>query len=198
MHIIQSSVLRSNRVSLLLNIIFGLFLSGLTFIVGYVPAILWWNKYALLISAIWTFGLIGIGMIIGLKGLYNEWRTFELPWEINSVGSYVANRELMKVTGMAFVISEIIMASSMAFCRSIRCVYKMKLLSDANFDDIYKIVSQLQDFANNGRRFVALSEVDSLNKAIIPLLVNDVIWYKKENNEFKIGINRVYDNVKMG
>ena len=148
-----------------------------------------------MIAVIWTLSLIGIGIVIKWRGMYDEWRTMELSWDINSVGSYVAHRELLKVTGTAFVVSEIIMAASSCILKAFEVLYKKAALAKVSDESIRTALSPFDLAAISGKRFLPISSIDLTHKALKVLVITGVLWYKKENNTVFFGQNRKFDGL---
>lgn len=135
--------------------------------------------------------LFAIGYFKNVSGKADEWRSYQAPFEPNTVSGYAVNREITKVTGIAFLIDELVMGSSAQLVKAIEKSHIIRALRAANRQECAELVSTLQALGTSPR-FHSLATVEASTDVLPPLSAADIVWIKPE--EGTIGLNRRYDN----
>lgn len=183
------------RGSLIANAIGAVLLTAVMFAIAWVAAFLFDHRRALLYAIIAVAVLMLIGLITHLRGWRKEGEAFGSQWDADSVGTYVSQREVLKVTGPAYVINEIVMAASacvVSVLRNASLIRQLKAHEPQAYD---AIVGPLRKNAVTGNRFVpVVSRAKDLDFDLLkPLLQSDIVWVKSEKGVAMIGLNREYD-----
>jgi hypothetical protein len=184
------------KTDIVLNVIGAILSFLLIYAISFVAIFLINHKYA-------AIGAIGVVVAFGLIGYFSHPKSrdddgsiIDCPWDIDTIGAYVANREILKVTGPAYIINEVVMAGSSCLRKIMHSFRMIKLVRGFNESEHGSIVRKLKAFANADNRFNKVTDVSSDFVAIKPLILSEVIWVKKQNGQVLIGLNRDYDKIK--
>ena len=193
---IPRKVIKKYRYSIFLNALAFALLTSLIFSIAYVGALMAFYNMALILAAAATGLVLLIGIIYQIRGCHDEARTVALPWEATSVGSYLARRELLKVTGAAYVINEIAMSASGCILTIFKKANLIRHLNAFTPDQYKETLMPLILRAKAGERFIPVSEIAGQMdfQRIKLLILTEIVWAKNDDGVVKVGVNREYDN----
>jgi hypothetical protein len=164
--------------------VIALFVFGLA--LGYAV----WPKYGFIISLSWVILMLVVGSIMFFRGYYDRWKTIDAPWDIQSYSS----RDMAVPLLEAFVIKEIIMSSVVSVFEAITLLLVKKKINSLDQKNVHLIISVLSHSAQNGKRFVPITDLHGYDNEIGPLLKAKILWDKFEKGTLYIGVNRKYEN----
>jgi hypothetical protein len=190
-------VLGELRRSIIFNLFCFIFVITLSFVVVWVFAIQLFHNYwySLFAAITWVVIMLIIGIFYRAKKYYEEWRTFETPWEVNSASSYVMRARVLEVTGMAYIASEVFMGAAGCLLKSIDGIKKYRMLASLNQETVKTALTPLAKSAINGQRFIDLNQTLINHELLTPFVSADIVWLKQEKEYIAIGINRKYEKL---
>jgi hypothetical protein len=183
------------RLAILLNAAGFVLLTGILLAATYVAVFFASSTHAGMISLCFVGLLIVVGVFYQAGILVNENREFEVPWTPSSVSSYVMRREVMKVTGTAYVVSQFALSASNCLVEIARKIILLRDFARLNEDEVSRAVSFFQNAAERGNRFVPVSEAtESVRSDVLKLLLRtEILWHKADSSGIKLGLSRGID-----
>jgi hypothetical protein len=192
MSTVRATLAGESRTTIAMNAAGFVLATALVYGVAFVGMFLVFPWHAGWLALAWTVLMLVIGLVYRLKRYHDEWATFATPWEVASIHAHVAQREVLKVTGSAHVLSEIILASSACLLRVIDCAKRQALLRILPEPRLAALVTTLARSARAGQRFIPASGLDL--EALRILVANGVVWTKRERDEVLYGLDRRFDD----
>jgi hypothetical protein len=185
---------RAYNTDIILNLSGFILLTSILYVTAYVAIFLFNYRFAF--YGAWA--AVGVLFLIGSITHYRRWCSerdiVSVPWDINSLGSYVVAREVLKVTGPAYVVSEFVMTGVACLFTVLSRLRLKKLvlrLSQVEYSDA---INNLRQAAKREQRFILPHEVGVDFEVIKTLLLCDIVWVKKDTGGVvRVGLNRDFD-----
>lgn len=146
----------------------------------------------------WWIALIAVtllfvaGVISRLSSSYDQWRSFQTPLEVVSGGSYAVNREILKVTGTASVVSDFMLGGAGQLLKFITKRKLMAALREIQSQRVEDLVSELRRLGTRPRMH-PIDKLPGYGDIIPALAAADIVWMTLEKRTQKVGLNSRYD-----
>lgn len=176
----------------LLNLFGTLLFTVPIYALAFMACFMIWHHDAWWIALIGVFILFVAGLITRLNGKFSQWRLFTAPYEPVSGGAHAVNKEILKVTGTASVVSDFIIGGA---GQLLDFITKQKLISVLSKIDENKAADLIDTLQRKGKRprMHPVSDFVDYKSIIAPLIAADILWYSEEKGISKIGLNTEYD-----